>query len=197
MDSCSLRPSSIQDNFSAAILKMTESHFDMVRPGIAQFGLHPDPVSCRLPSTFQPALQWKTEIAQVNHITSGESVGYGQEFMAANPMVIATIPVGYADGFPRRPSNWGHVMVAGKFASILGRVCMDQTMIDITDHVLTDGMARNEEHKAQSLNQGDEVVLIGQQGDAELTVDNIAQQLGTNNFDVVSRILSRVPRIYI
>lgn len=192
-----LRPPIVHAANSAGLLNFPQAHFDMVRSGIAQYGLHPDPISCRLPSSFQPALQWKAKIAQVRDIMPGESVSYGREFVAKRPMTIAVIPVGYADGFPRKPLHWQHVLVSGKCAKLVGRVCMDQTMIDITEHTMTDGTTKSERQQVYTVNQGDEVVLIGQQGNIELTASDIAAQLGTNNYDVVSRILSRVPRIYL
>ena len=101
-------------------------------------------------------------------------------------MKVAVIPVGYADGFPRRPQTYGNVLIHNQHARILGRVCMDQTIVDVT-----------EISAWQPVRQGDEVVIIGRQGEAEITVDNVATKLHTNNYDVVSRILSRVPRILV
>jgi len=180
-----LRPPLAHAANSAAVITMPATHLDMVRPGIALYGLHPDPDATRLPIEFQPALTWKTEVAQVRALQSGATVSYGCEFTATKPMTIAVLPVGYADGFPRRPFHWGHVLIGGHPAPILGRVCMDQTMVDVTAIVAARGVVC----------QGDEVVLIGRQGEAELGVDQIAERLGTNNYDVVSRILGRVPRL--
>jgi alanine racemase len=101
-------------------------------------------------------------------------------------VTIAVIPIGYADGFPRRPSHWGHVLIHGQPAPLIGRVCMDQAMVDVT-HLQT----------RRAVRQGDEVVIIGQQGEATLDVDTIAERLQTNNYDVVSRIMARVPRVYL
>lgn len=179
-----LRPPLAHAANSAALLTMPETHLDMVRSGIAVYGLHPDPDETRLPDGFQPALAWKAIVAQVNRIEPGESVSYGREFVATRRSTIAVLPIGYADGFPRKPNNYGSVLIHGQFAPIIGRVCMDQSMIDVTDI-----------DRIQQVCQGDEVVVIGRQCSAEITVDQVAQTLHTNNYDVVSRILSRVPRL--
>lgn len=172
---------------SAATLTMPQTHLHMVRPGIATYGLHPDTTKTRLPTTFRPALSWKALVVQTRELQSGESISYGREFITDRPMRVAVIPVGYADGFPRAPHHWGSVLINGQAAPILGRVCMDQTIVDVTAIVTPNGEVR----------QGDEVVLIGRQGAAELSADTIGQRLGTINYDVVSRILARVPRIYV
>ncbi|MCX6049907.1 MAG: alanine racemase [Chloroflexi bacterium] len=182
-----LRPPVAHAANSAALLTMPETHLDLVRTGIALYGLHPDADDTRLPDNFRPALRWKTQVAQVRQIAAGESVSYGREFIAPQPMTIAIIPVGYADGFPRRPFHWGSVLLHGRPAPILGRVCMDQTIVDVTAIVAED----------RAVQQGDEVILIGRQGAAELSADEVATRLGTNNYDVVSRILARVPRLMV
>ena len=165
---------------SAAIFDMPRSRFNMVRLGIAMYGLNPSAeVTC--PRGFRPALAFKTQIAQVKALPEGSYVSYGCTFCTSRPSRIAVIPVGYADGFRRAPSNWGHVLVRGQRAPIVGRVCMDQTMIDVTD--------------VPGARQGDEVVLIGRQGQDEITVDDVAERLGTINYEVVSEILARVPRV--
>ena len=180
----SLRPFLAHAANSAALFTMPETHLDMARSGIAIYGLHPDPEETPLPGGFVPALSWKAVVAQVATLEPGDSVSYGREFVATRPSKVAVIPVGYADGFPRRPSTYGAVLIHGQSARIAGRVCMDQTIVDVTDI-----------DKIQPVKQGDEVVLIGRQGEAEITVDQIASSLRTNNYDVVSRILGRVPRI--
>jgi alanine racemase len=165
---------------SAAILTLPESHFDMVRLGLAMYGLDPSPdVSC--PPDFRPALAFKTQIAQVKSLPAGSFVSYGNTYRTAEEQQIAVIPVGYADGFRRAPRHWGYVLVRGRAAPIVGRVCMDQTMIDVT------GIA--------GVRQGDEVVLIGQQGQQRITAEQVADRLGTINYEVVSEILARVPRM--
>jgi alanine racemase len=152
----------------------------MVRLGIALYGLAPS-LHAPCPPDFRPALSFKCQVAQVKELPVGSFVGYGRAFRAARPTRIAVIPVGYADGFRRGPSNWGTVLVRGQRAPLVGRVCMDQTMIDVTD--------------IPGVRAGDEVVLIGRQGTDEITVDEVARQLGTINYEVVSEILARVPRV--
>jgi alanine racemase len=165
---------------SAAMITLPESYFNMVRPGIAIFGLDPSSqVPC--PPGFEPALCFKTQVAQVKGLPAGSYVSYGCTFRTEGKARIAVIPVGYADGFRLGPHNWGEVLVRGRRAPLVGRVCMDQSMIDVTD--------------IPGVRQGDEVVLIGQQGGERITVGEVAERLGTINYEVVSEILARVPRV--
>jgi alanine racemase len=182
-----LRPPLAHAANSAALLAMPHTHLDLVRTGIALYGLAPDMDACVLPEEFRPALAWKAIVTQVNDLDAGEAVSYGREFIAAHPLRTATLPVGYADGFPRRPQTWGSVLIHGQPAPILGRVCMDQTVVDVTAIEAATGPVR----------QGDEVVLIGRQGAASITAEAASQRVGTNNYDIVSRILARVPRWYV
>jgi alanine racemase len=165
---------------SAATLTVPEARFSMVRVGIALYGLAPSD-DVRLPPDFCQALSFKTRIAQVKLLSPGSFVSYGNTYQTRRYERIAVIPVGYADGFRRAPSHWGEVLVRGQRAPIVGRVCMDQTMIDVT-HI----------PEAQ---RGDEVVLIGRQGEQEITVEQVASRLGTINYEVISEILARVPRV--
>jgi alanine racemase len=165
---------------SAAILSLPESHFSMVRLGIAMYGLHPSP-QVRCPPDFRPVLSFKTEVAQVKTLAPGSYVSYGNTYQTTGQQRIAVIPVGYADGFRRAPRHWGEVLVRGQRAPIVGRVCMDQTMIDVT--------------AIADVRQGDEVVLIGEQGGESITAEDVAERLGTINYEVVSEILARVPRV--
>ncbi|TKJ31527.1 MAG: alanine racemase [Chloroflexi bacterium B3_Chlor] len=165
---------------SAAIIAFPESHFNMVRPGIAIYGLDPSSQIPR-PAGFEPALSFKSQVAQVKELPSGSYVSYGCTYRTEAPTRIAVIPVGYADGFRRGPHNWGEVLVKGRRAPLVGSVCMDQSMIDVTD--------------IPGVRQGDEVVLIGQQGGDRITVGEVAERLGTINYEVVSEILARVPRV--
>jgi alanine racemase len=178
-----LRPPIAHAANSAATLTMPHTHLDMVRCGITLYGLDPDVDDTPLPPGFIPALSWKAQVAQVRTLQPGDAVSYGREFVADRPMVVATVPVGYADGFPRRPYHWGSVLIHGQAAPLLGRVCMDQCVVDVTEiaHHLP-------------VQQGDEVVIIGRQGAAELSAAEAGRRIGTINYDVVSRILARVPR---
>lgn len=182
-----LRPRIAHAANSAAILTMPEAQFDAVRSGIALYGLAPDAEECRLPDDFRPALAWKSTVGQVRWLQAGDAVSYGREYVAAEAIPTAVIPVGYADGFPRRPRTWGTVLVGGQPAPILGRVCMDQTVVDIRCALGENG----------AVHVGDEVVLIGCQGKLSITAEDAAAQVGTNNYDIVSRILPRVPRVMV
>jgi alanine racemase len=165
---------------SAAILTIPDARFNMVRLGIALYGLAPSKETL-LPQDFRPALTFKTQIAQVKTLPPGSFVSYGNTYQTREHERIAVIPVGYADGFRRAPSHWGEVLVHGQRAPIVGRVCMDQTMINVS-HI-------------PGVRQGDEVVLIGSQGESVITVEEVAERLGTINYEVVSDILARVPRV--
>ncbi len=180
LDEQGLRPPLVHAANSAAILSMPEAHFNMVRPGIAIYGMHPSLDVC-LPDGFQPALSFKTQVAQVKWIPAGECISYGCTTITEHPTRIAVLPVGYADGFRRAPRNWGSVLIHGQEAPLLGRVCMDQCMVDVS-HI-------------PSVRMGDEVVLIGRQGHARLTAEQVAERLGTSNYEVVAEILARVPRV--
>jgi Alr-MurF fusion protein len=175
-----LHPPLVHAANSAALLSLPAAHFDMVRPGIALYGLDPSS-EVRLPEGFRAALAFKTQVAQVKLIPTDEVISYGGTYVTKRPTRIAVLPVGYADGFRRGPTNWGIVLLHGQEAPILGRVCMDQCMIDVS-------------HLPQA-RVGDEVVLIGRQGNATLSAEQVAQRLGTSNYEVVSAILARVPRV--
>ncbi|MBN1400318.1 MAG: alanine racemase [Anaerolineae bacterium] len=175
-----LTPRWIHAANSAAILRLPASHYNLVRLGIAMYGLSPSPhVPC--PPDLRPALRFKCQVAQVKELPAGSFVGYGRSFQTRRASRIAVIPVGYADGFRRGPRNWGDVLIRGQRAPIVGHVCMDQAMIDVTD--------------IPQVRAGDEVVLIGPQGHDSITVEQVAQRLGTINYEIVSEILARVPRL--
>src|SRR5258706_13453562 len=175
-----IHPALVHAANSAAILSLSEAHFDMVRPGIALYGLDPS-AEVRLPEGFRPALSFKTQVAQVKVIPEGECISYGCTYITERATRVAILPVGYADGFRRAPTNWRNVLIHGQEAPLLGRVCMDQSIVDVT-HI-------------PQVRVGDEVVLIGRQGEAVLTAEQVAQRLGTINYEVVSEILARVPRV--
>ncbi|HWS82900.1 MAG TPA: alanine racemase, partial [Ktedonobacteraceae bacterium] len=175
-----LRPPIVHAANSAAMLALPATHFDMVRPGIAIYGLQPSP-EVHLPDSFRPALSFKTQVSQVKWLPAGEGISYGGIYVTTRPTRIAVLPVGYADGFRRAPTTWGTVLIHAQEAPILGRVCMDQCMVDVTNIPQT--------------RMGDEVVLIGRQSEATLTAEQVAEHLGTINYEVVSEILARVPRV--
>jgi alanine racemase len=166
---------------SPTILRFPEMHLDMVRPGIILHGLDPsEDVVC--PSDFKPVLTLKTMIASVKVLPPGSPVSYGGTYITPGYERIAVIPIGYADGFRRKPHNWGEVLVRGQRAPIVGRVCMDQCMINVT-HI-------------PEVKLGDEIVLIGAQGTDRIRAEDVAVRLGTNNYETTSMVMARVPRIY-
>jgi len=165
---------------SAALLRLPEARFNMVRLGLAMYGLQPSPFVA-LPEGFRPALTWKTTVAQVKQLPRGSFVSYGNTYQTHAEERIAVIPVGYADGFRRTPRHWREVLVKGQRAPLVGQVCMDQTMIGVS-HI-------------PNVRVGDEVVLIGRQGADRISAEEVAGWLGTINYEVVSEILARVPRV--
>ena len=166
---------------SPAILKMSEVNFDLVRTGILLYGLDPSDEVPR-PPDFVPALAFKTRVAAIRQVPAGTYVSYGATFRTERPSRLAVIMVGYADGFRRKPSNFGEVLVRGKRARIAGRVAMDQAIIDVTD--------------IEGVQPGDEVVLIGKQGAEEIRAEDIARNLGTNDYEVVTALGARLERKY-
>lgn len=166
---------------SAAICRIPDSHLDMVRPGIMLYGYHPSPHSAA-GVALRPALSFRAKVMYFKVILAGSSVGYGRTWTAPEDCRAVTIPVGYGDGYPRRLSNKGEVLIRGKRYRTVGNICMDQTVV-----CLGDGEAYN----------GDEVVLIGSQGRETITADDLAKVLGTISYEVLTSISARVPRIYI
>jgi alanine racemase len=175
-----LRPPLVHAANTPALINLPEAHFDMVRPGIGLYGLPPSP-NTPLPPEMQPVLSFKTTIGQVKLLQPGSPIGYGATYHTKTDETIAIIPVGYADGFRRAPYTWGEVLVKGQRASLVGRVSMDQAAINVS-HI-------------PNVRQGDEVVLIGRQGSEQITAEEVAANLGTINYEVVSQILARVPRV--
>lgn len=164
---------------SAMSLLAPEAYFDMIREGISLYGY--PPVKTSLP--FRPALSWRTELVHVKQVRAGETIGYGRTFTAPRDMRIATAAVGYGDGYHRACSNRGAMLVGGVRAPIVGRVCMDQTMLDVT-HI-------------PNVRAGDEVVLIGRQGGARIDAEELAAWADTISYEVLLAITARVPRIYL
>ncbi len=165
---------------SAATVRLASSHHTMVRAGIMLYGLSPS-AETPCPPNFRPALAFKCQVAQVKDLPAGSYIGYGRTFQTVRDTRIAVIPVGYADGFRRGPRTWPYVLIRGRRAPLVGAVCMDQTMLDVTD--------------IPDVREGDEVVLIGTQGGETLSADMVAEALGTINYEVISEILARVPRM--
>ncbi|WP_417910493.1 alanine racemase [Candidatus Electronema sp. PJ] len=166
---------------SAAILRLPESLLDMVRPGIMLYGYHPSRHS-EVAAHLLPALSLRAKVMYFKVVLQGSSVGYGRTWTAPENCRAVTIPVGYGDGYARALSNKGQVLLRGKRYPLVGTVCMDQIVVNIGD-----GEAYN----------GEEVVLIGKQGEDAITADEIATQLGTISYEVLTGISQRVPRIYV
>jgi alanine racemase len=166
---------------SGAVLGYPEAWLDMVRPGIMIYGYYPDQ---RTPHTIQlkPGMSFLTRVSFIKKVAKGTSIGYGRTWVAGQDTIIATIPAGYADGFNRLWSNTGRVLINGKSYPVVGRVCMDQSMVDLGPET--------------DIKVGDEVVLIGKSGEAEITCDEWAEKLHTITYEITSQINQRVARIY-
>lgn len=180
LETLGLRPPVAHAANTAGLLNLPSARFDMVRAGIGLYGLAPS-ADTPLPPEMRPVLAFKTTIGQVKTLPPGSPIGYGAAYTTQTQETIAVIPVGYADGFRRGPYTWGEVLVKGQRAPLVGRVSMDQATINVT-HI-------------PNVRQGDEVVLIGRQGSESLTAEEVAARLGTINYEVISQILARVPRI--
>ena len=168
---------------SASIIGFPEANLDMVRSGITTYGLYPSDQVKRDVLRLIPAMQWKSVISFLKEIEPGTSVGYGGTFTAERPMKIATIPVGYADGVKRDLSNKGQVLIRGTRVKILGRICMDQFMVDVTD--------------IPEAEIGDEVTIFGSDGGESIPVEEIADLSHSFNYEFVCDVSERVPRKYI
>lgn len=168
---------------SAALIDLPQSHFDMVRPGIATYGLHPSDEVQTTHVDLKPVMSLKCKIVHLKKVPAGFNISYGITYQTTTPTIIATVPAGYADGFNRLLSNRGHMLVRGQRSPIVGRVCMDLTMLDV-GHI-------------NDVDINEEVVIFGRQGTESITADDVAAQLKTINYEIVSTITSRVPRIYL
>jgi alanine racemase len=168
---------------SAAILSSPRSRLQVVRPGLALFGVEPRPGAC---PDLRPVMRVRSEIIALRSLAAGMPVGYGATFRTARPSLIATLPMGYADGLVRALSNRGHVLVQGARAPIVGNVSMDMTMIDVTD--------------VPGVKVGDECVILGSQkgpaGEARITAEDLARDLGTIPWEILTNVSRRVPRFY-
>ncbi|MBC7870005.1 MAG: alanine racemase, partial [Chitinophagaceae bacterium] len=164
---------------SAAMLAHPESHFNMVRLGLAMYGLQPSE-TVRLPDGFKPALTWKTVVAQLKTLPPEHPIGYGRMYETRDEERIAVLPIGFGDGFRRAPEDWGQVLIRGRRVPIIGRVSMEKTVVNVDS--------------IPDISVGDEVVLLGRQGNEHITAEEIAARIGTNNYEVLCSILPRIPR---
>lgn len=167
---------------SAAIIDFPEMHLDMVRAGLILYGMYPSEDVNRARLSLKPAMALKTRVAHVKKLPPGCSISYGATFTTTRDSIIATLPLGYADGYTRLLSNKGEVLIKGCKAPIVGRVCMDQCMIDVT--------------QIEGVGVGDEVVLFGQQQGSVISAEDVAGQIGTINYEIVCMVGKRVPRLY-
>ncbi|MGZ5474608.1 MAG: alanine racemase, partial [Thermoanaerobaculia bacterium] len=164
---------------SAAAMRDLVKPGEYVRVGLTLYGAEPlDAGESRL----EPVMRWRTEIVRLKHLPAGYPVGYGMTFRTERPTRLATLPAGYADGYSRLLSNKGDVLIRGRRAPVVGRVSMDLLTVDVTD---IPGAAL-----------GDEVVLLGRQGDEEVSVEELAAKIGTISYEVLCGVSARVPRVY-
>ena len=167
-------------NNSAGIINF-DRYFDMCRMGILTYGMYPSAEVRRDIIDVKPALSWHARISHIKTLEAGREISYGGTFTTVKPTVVATVPVGYADGYPRCLSNIGRVIIGGQYAPILGRVCMDQFMVDVS---------------GIDCSVGDDVVLVGTQGDKTLTMEEVSEAAHSFNYELPCRISRRVPRVY-
>mgnify|MGYP000945820532 CR=1 FL=1 len=168
---------------SAAIMEIPEAYFEAVRPGIILYGCYPSQEVDRSKFPIKPVMSVKANIIHLKKVPPGFSVSYGRKFITQRESLIATLALGYADGYPRYLSGKGRVIVNGVYAPVAGNICMDQCMVDVTD--------------VPDVKLGDEVVLMGSQGDLTILADEIGEKTGTINYEVVCAFGQRLPKIYI
>lgn len=168
---------------SAGIMDFSHHRLDMVRSGIITYGLYPSDEVDMQALELRAALEWKAHIVNVAEVPEGVAVSYGATYVTRTPRRIATVSIGYGDGYPRNLSNKGWVLVHGRRAPVIGRVCMDQMMIDVTD--------------IEDVRIEDEVTLVGRDGGEYISMEEIAAVAGTFNYEFACNIGKRVPRIYI
>ncbi|MGC8787013.1 MAG: alanine racemase [Anaerolineae bacterium] len=167
---------------SAATLSLPETHLDMVRCGITIYGLRPSP-EVKMVVPLRPAMSIKARVARVRTLPAGSSISYNRTYITSKPTPVALVPIGYGDGYRRSLSNKGMVLIHGQRVPIIGRVCMDQFMVDVSN--------------IPDVQLNDEVVILGRQGDEEINAEEIGAWVGTNNYETVAAILPRVPRVYL
>lgn len=168
---------------SAAITEMPETHFEAVRPGIILYGYYPSDEVIKERINLKPVMCVKTNIVHIKELDKGEYISYGRKYKTEGKTIIATLPVGYADGYSRLLYGKAKVIINGKFAPVVGRICMDQCMIDIT--------------QIDNVKNGQEVVLLGESNGIKYNADDMAEDLGTINYEILCMVSKRVPRVYI
>jgi len=188
MASLKIKPRLLHAACSAALILFDKTHFDMVRPGIAAYGHWPSKetylsyrLQGRADDLFSPVLSWRTRITQLKQVPADSFIGYGCTYRTTAPTRLAVLPIGYADGYDRKLSNLAYVLIRGRRAPVRGRVCMNLTMVDVTD--------------IKGVRMGDEVTLIGRDGNETLTAEQLAAWAGTINYEILARLSPLIPRI--
>jgi len=167
---------------SAAILDCPETHFNLVRAGISMYGYYPSPTVDKTRALLLPVMQWETKILCINEVNQGESISYGRTFYATRRLRVATLPIGYADGYKRILSNKGHVLIAGIKAPVVGRICMDQMMVDVT-------------HIPQA-KINDTAILINAKNNSMVNAESLSSLCDTISYEILTSVSSRVRREY-
>lgn len=167
---------------SASIIDLSDTYLTGVRPGIMLYGYYPSNDVKKESVDLKPTLTLKAKISHVKKVDAGSFISYGRTFKTERESIIATLPIGYADGYSRDLSSKGKVIVNGKLANIIGRVCMDQCMIDVTD--------------VGEVKVGDEVILLGEQGNVKFNADDMAEIMDTINYEILCMLKHRIPRVY-
>lgn len=168
---------------SASIMRFPEAHLDMVRSGITTYGLYPSEEVEKETMDLRPAMEWKSIISYLKEVEGGTPISYGGTYVAPDKRMIATVPIGYADGLKRDLSNKGRVLIRGKYAPIVGRICMDQFMVDVTE--------------IKEAREGDTVTIFGRDGKNSISVEEISGLSHSFNYEYVCGITKRVPRQYV
>ncbi|MDP4088995.1 MAG: alanine racemase [Bacillota bacterium] len=168
---------------SGAIIDMPEVHMDGVRPGILLYGYYPSDDVDKSRINLKPAMSLKASVINVKKLPAGEYISYGRTYKTEGESIIATLPIGYADGYTRLLFNKGKVIVKGRFAPIVGRICMDMCMVDVTD--------------IEGVKIGDEAIIMGEENGIKYNADDIASHIGTINYEILCAISKRVPRVFL
>jgi alanine racemase len=178
LNAAGIRPAWIHAANSAAAIAFPQARYNIVRAGVAIYGVHPSP-TVKLPAPFRPALSWKARLVSCKVLPPGWGVSYGMEYHTSGEETVGVIPVGYADGWRRNRPNL--VLLHGRRTPVIGRVCMDQCMVRLPEDA----------------SLGTDVVLIGRQGEEEIRVEEVAERWGTINYEVITGISARMPRVYV
>lgn len=168
---------------SGAIIDMPEVHMDAVRPGILLYGYYPSNEVDKSKINLKPAMTLKASVINIKKLPAGEYISYGRTYKTERESIIATLPIGYADGYTRLLFNKGKVIIKGRFAPIVGRICMDMCMVDVTD--------------IDDVKVGDEAIIMGEENGIKYNADDIADHIGTINYEILCAVSKRVPRVFV